>query len=112
VACLVTTCGYKLDAVEDAIRVSNDGLHELAAQCDAAAAALTSTIAPAIPAQPCQATAAATTCGYTHLEAAAAVLARRAATIGSRLWAAARVYIDQDKASAEQISTAGQSIQA
>jgi hypothetical protein len=45
---LVTTCGYKLDAVEDAIRVSNDGLHELAAQCDAAAAALTSTIAPAV----------------------------------------------------------------
>jgi hypothetical protein len=97
------TCGYRLDHVGDAIRVSNDGLRVLAAQCDAAAEALSSSAAPAVPGPPCQATAVATTCGYTHLESAAAVLARRVATTGAKLRAAGTIYVDGDEASADQI---------
>lgn len=95
----------------DAIQVSDDGLHALAAQCDTAASALTATATASVCGPPGQATAAAVSRGYTQLDVAAATLAQRATAIGTTLRAAAAEYTSTDDGSAGQISALGRSIE-
>lgn len=94
------------------MRVSADGLHDLAAQCDAASASLTGGGAPTAAGSAFQATSAVASHGHALVAATASQLAARATDTGAKLRAAASTYTSTDEISASQLAALGESIQA
>ena len=93
------------------MRVSGEGLHELADQCVSAAGKLIGGADIPATGPIFMATTAAVSQGHDVVVAAAAGLAARVTDTGSKLRASARGYITSDGGSAEQISGAGRSIE-
>ncbi|CAM5681219.1 type VII secretion target [Mycolicibacterium aubagnense] len=87
------------------IKVDGDGLNTLAGQCDTAAAALTGAPRPAAAGALHQATTAAVEHGHALVQAAAAALAGRATSTGTKLRTAATTYASTDAGSGQQIRT-------
>lgn len=96
----------------ETVRVSDDGLRDLAGRCDTAAAAICDTRPPAAAGPPFQATSAAVNHGHTLVTAAAGRLSARAAGTGGKLRAAADGYTRTDDASAAQLTAVGRLIEA
>jgi hypothetical protein len=97
--------------MREPVRVSDEGLHDLAAQCDTAAAALSGSGAPTATGPPFQASAAAVNQGHTLVTVAAGALAARVTNTGTKLRAAANSYTSTDGGSAEQIASVGRSVE-
>ncbi|CAM5742398.1 hypothetical protein MAUB1S_01512 [Mycolicibacterium aubagnense] len=93
----------------DVLKVSSEGLHVLAARCDTAAAAMTTT--PPISGPMHQATAVAIAAGYVAISTAGAALAGRATGTGSKVRAAAAAYTGTDEGSAHDLAAVAGTIE-
>lgn len=96
----------------DQTRVSDEGLHALADQCDATAAALTGDASPSLAGLPVQAAAAAVRRGHNLVEVTATVLASRLTATATKLRSAATAYTNTDGGAANRIAATGQSVEA
>ncbi|MFV8053902.1 type VII secretion target [Mycobacterium sp. 48b] len=96
----------------DQVKVSAEGLHALADQCDATAAALTGSINPSSGGLPRQATTTAVQQGSSLVEVTAAVLASRVTETAKKLRTAATSYTSTDDGAANRIAATGQSVEA
>jgi hypothetical protein len=94
----------------ETVRVSDDGLHDLADRCDEAARALADGGVSVAAGPSFQATTAAIRDGQALVRAAAGVFAARASVTGSKLRAAAAVYTRTDAASSDQLAAVSQTI--
>lgn len=92
------------------VRVSDDGLHDLAGRCDEAALALAGSGIPIAAGPTFQATTAAISHGQALVRATAGALAARASGTGSKLRAAAVTYTGTDAANSDQLAAVGQTI--
>ena len=94
----------------ETMRVSHEGLLELADQCVSAAGILNGSAGVPALGPSFMATAAAVSSGHDVVVAAAAALSDRATDTGLNLRTSARRYATSDGGSAEQIAAAGRSI--
>ncbi|QZH65417.1 type VII secretion target [Mycolicibacterium farcinogenes] len=96
----------------DQVKVSGEGLHALADQCDATAAALTGNINPSSGGLPRQATTTAVQQGSSLVEIAATVLATRVTETAKKLRVSAAAYASTDDGAANRIAGTGHSVEA
>lgn len=97
--------------MEGAIRVSDEGLYRLAAQCETVASQITGGIPVPTLGPPGQATSAAVTTGHTHLGTAAGVLAARMGATGTKLAVSGVEYLGQEKSSVQRIASVDPSME-
>lgn len=86
------------------LKVRDNGLAALAAQCTAIASRLASEVPTPAAGPPTQATTAAVGSAYTALEATSAVLAARIHTMARKLEISGSQYVGADNTSAQQLS--------